>query len=207
VDATQKHHLPVQFSEDHTRLFIKRETVRSPTGLALRQLWSYVVVLITAAYTCNLRAVLIRRDPPPPLATLKNFMASGRPLILSSMDEFGHEALQSSIIEVDRWIHASAKEVWFWTDLNFNQYVDRLEEVENSIGSDEYYQFHHGLFRRLMDGKDPVRIMAEESYTGFSFVGHAIKKYHPWRNEITMAVMLNQDVGFVAGDRWAEYEG
>jgi len=123
------------------------------------------------------------------------------------MDKFGHDALQNSVIEVDRWIHANAKEVWFWSDPNFNEYEKRLEEVDNSIGSGEYYMFHLGLFRRLLDGKDPVRIMAEESYTGFSFVGHVTKKYHPWRNEMNMAVILNQDVGIVAGENWAEFQG
>jgi len=72
-------------------------------------------LLLVSAFTCNLRAFIIREPLPPIMKTNDEFMRSGRPFLYRLPDPSMYEASQFSDLALDRWMYENNEDVFFWT--------------------------------------------------------------------------------------------
>jgi len=107
----------ILFAEHHNMSFkyigCKRFEVG---GVILRQVWTWMCVLIIAAFCSTIKSVLIKQPEKKYISQLHEMIGSGIPVILSTYSEEDLQGLKYSPYFLDRWLHDNAREVVFWQD-------------------------------------------------------------------------------------------
>jgi len=85
------------------------------TGISLRQMWTWVCVLLVAAYSSIVKSILIKQPDQKFITQYQDIVTSGVPVtcVAESMDDF--DKLQYSPFSFDRWLHDNA-DVLTWRD-------------------------------------------------------------------------------------------
>jgi len=106
----------VAFAENEYGLYSNLPSqLRLLSGPMVRLTWNVGTLLLVSAFTCNLRAIMIKLPSPPILKTTEEFMNSERPFLALKPDPITFAAMESSAFEVDRWMFEKHEEVFFWT--------------------------------------------------------------------------------------------
>jgi len=81
------------------------------SGLVLRQLWTWICVLLVAAFSSTIKSFLIKQPEPNYISRILEIPSGGIPVILPVYSAEFVDTLKYSPYSVDNWLHENVRDV------------------------------------------------------------------------------------------------
>jgi len=91
-------------------------------GIFLRQIWTWMCVLLVAAFGSAIKSILIKQPEKTYISQVHELVDAGLPVYVVAASEELFEALYYSPFSLDRWLYENAREVLIYE----NQYFTHI---------------------------------------------------------------------------------
>lgn len=162
--------------------------------------WMLYCLLITSAYTGNLKAFLTNPGLTSPIDTLQDVLASGLPWGMVLYGEEEEELMANSPIG------STIRTIW--DEKNVMPYSPTVAEVDNVYeGKSVFIDWKSGLepaiyARFSTAGGDPLVHLASNPVFMPNFPGWAFFKFNPWRATFDKEIQKHLEAGLVDLWKW-----
>jgi len=109
--------LEILFAEHHsTKFALLRVSTFALSGIPLRQVWTWMALLLVAAYSSNIKSTLIKQPEQKLISQYQDIPSSGIPVHFVTQGPAEFEALQYSPYYFDQWLYANSDDVLYWSE-------------------------------------------------------------------------------------------